>query len=68
MYNLASQPTLSRLVNSESHRDIYSVGEQFVEAFITSYDTPRKGIVWTSTTSMPRRTRSCSNKDAQSQC
>ena len=43
--DLASQPTLSRLENSVSRRDLYRVGEALVEAFIASYEKPPKKIV-----------------------
>ncbi len=43
--DLAFQPTLSRLENSVSRRDLYRVGEAFVEAFIASYEKPPKKIV-----------------------
>jgi len=43
--DLASGPTLSRLENSVSRKDIYRLAQAFVEAFIASYALPPKLIV-----------------------
>lgn len=42
---LPSQPTLSRLENSMSTRDLYNLGVFFVQSFIDSYDTPPRSII-----------------------
>ena len=43
--DLASGPTLSRLENSVSRKDIYRLAKAFVEAFIASYALPPQLIV-----------------------
>lgn len=36
---LASQPTITRLENAISHRDLYRIGEVFLDYFIDSYES-----------------------------
>jgi hypothetical protein len=43
--DLASQPTMSRLENSPSRKDLYRMGEAFIELFIDSYKKPPKSII-----------------------
>lgn len=43
--DLASQPTMSRLENAVSWRDLYRIGVQFLDDFIHSYDSEPKMII-----------------------
>ena len=43
--DLASQPTMSRLENSLSHKELYDIGNCFVEDFIASYDSEPDAII-----------------------
>lgn len=45
--DLCSQPTMSRLENHVGHRELYDMGEAFIENFIKSYggDIPAKIII-----------------------
>ncbi len=42
---LASQPTMSRFENAVSPKELYRIGQSFVDTFITSYEAPPKQIV-----------------------
>lgn len=42
---LASQPTMTRLENRVTHRELYSMGHMFVEHFISSYEKEPKRII-----------------------
>jgi len=42
---LASQPTMSRLENAIGIKELYLIGRQFVESFISSYAQSSKGII-----------------------
>jgi len=42
---LSSQPTMSRLENIVTDRELYKMGEVFLEEFIRSYDKPPKAII-----------------------
>ena len=42
---LASQPTMSRLENRLTHRELYNMGQLFVEHFISSYEKEPKRII-----------------------
>ena len=42
---LASQPTITRLENAVSRRDLYRIGEVFLNTFIDSYESEPKIIV-----------------------
>lgn len=42
---LSSQPTMSRLENSLSNRDLYKIAEALLNSFITSYKTPPEFII-----------------------
>lgn len=35
---LSSQPTMSRLENKVSHKELYAIGEMFIEHYLDSYD------------------------------
>lgn len=43
--DLASQPTMCRLENNISRRDLYRIAQVFLEIFIDSYDKPPTGII-----------------------
>lgn len=43
--DLASQPTMSRLENSVSRKDLYKMGQEVVSLFIASYEHPPKVII-----------------------
>jgi len=43
--DLGSQPTMSRLENSVSRKDLYRIGCAFLDAFVASYKKPPKRIV-----------------------
>lgn len=42
---LASQPTMTRLENRITHRELYNMGKMFVEHFISSYKEEPKQII-----------------------
>jgi len=42
---LSSQPTMSRLENKINDRELYKIGEVFLNEFIASYDLPPKVII-----------------------
>jgi len=42
---LSSQPTISRLENKLTDRELFKMGEAFLEDFIASYDKPPKVII-----------------------
>ena len=42
---LASQPTMTRLENRMTHRELYNMGQMFVEHFISSYEKEPKRII-----------------------
>jgi hypothetical protein len=42
---LASQPTMSRLENSIAKKELYLIGKQLIDAFITSYSQAPKVII-----------------------
>jgi hypothetical protein len=42
---LSSQPTISRLENILTDRELYKMGEVFLEEFIRSYEKPPKAII-----------------------
>lgn len=42
---LASQPTMTRLENRVTHRELYNMGHMFVEHFISSYEKEPKRII-----------------------
>ena len=37
--NLASQPTMTRLENRLSRKELFDIGEAFIDDFIASYDS-----------------------------
>ena len=43
--NLASQPTMTRLENRLSHKELFDIGECFVDDFIASYDHEPDSII-----------------------
>jgi hypothetical protein len=42
---LSSQPTMSRLENKLTDRELYKIGEVFLNEFVSSYETPPKVII-----------------------
>lgn len=42
---LASQPSMSRLENKVTRNELYAIAEQFLEAFISSYDRAPQSII-----------------------